>query len=114
MRNDCLAWGKTCPSFEGPNHFNSQCKSVNPYVNKMVTQDSSEGKFFVDFLYVGTISTLENSAWLSVVNANGSKVKMRLDTGASANMISLKTFKKLQNRPPLQTSNVILRTYGGH
>ena len=80
----------------------------------MVTQDSSEDEFFVDSLYVGNISTQDNSAWFSVVNVNGSKLKMKLDTGASANVISWKTFKKLQNRPPLQASNVILRAYGDH
>ena len=63
---------------------------MNPNVNEMVTQDSSEDEFFVDSLYVGNIS-----AWFSVVNVNGSKVKMKLDTGASTNVISWKTFKKL-------------------
>ena len=113
-RNECPAWGKTCLRCGGPNHFSSQCRSVNPNVNEMVTQDSSEDEFFVDSLYVGNISTQDNSAWFSVVNVNGSKVKMKLDTGASTNVISWKTFKKLQNRPPLQASNVILRAYGDH
>ena len=80
----------------------------------MVTQDSSKDEFFVDSLYEGNISTQDNSAWFSVVNVNGNKVKMKLDTGASANVISWKTFKKLQNRPPLHASNVILRAYGDH
>ena len=114
VRNECPAWGKTCLRCGGPNHFSSQCRSVNPNVNELVTQDSSEDEFFVDSLYVGNISSQDNSAWFSVVNVNGSKVKMKLDTGASTNVISWKTFKKLQNRPPLQASNVILRAYGDH
>ena len=103
-----------CLRCGGPNHSSSQCRSVNPNVNEMVTQDSSEDEFLVDSFYVGNISTQDNSAWFSVVNVNGSKVKMKLDTGASTNVISWKTFKKLQNRPPLQASNVILRAYGDH
>ena len=87
---------------------------MNPNANEMVTQDSSKDEFFVDSLHVGNISTQDNSAWFSVVNVNGSKVKMKLDTGASTNAISWKTFKKLQNRPPLQASNIIQRAYGDH
>ena len=94
--------GKTCLKCRGPNHFSSQCRTANPKVNEMVTQDSSEDEFFVDSLYIGNIRTEDNSEWFSVVKVNGSKLKMKLDTGASANMISWKTFKKLQNSPGLQ------------
>ena len=114
-RNECPAWGKTCLRCGGPNHFSSQCRLVSPInVNEMVTQDSSEDEFFVHSLYVGNISTQDNSAWFSIVNVIGSKVKMKVDTGASTNVISWKTLKKLQNRPPLQASNIILRAYGDH
>lgn len=113
-RNECPAWGKTCLKCGGPNHFSSQCRTTNPKVNEMVTQDSSEDEFFVDSLYIGNICTEDNSAWFSVVKVNGSKLKMKLDTGASANVISWKTFKKLQNSPCLQPSNACLRAYGDH
>ena len=110
----CPAWEKTCLKCGGPNHFSSQCRTTNPKVNEMVTQDSSEDEFFVDSLYIGNICTEDNSAWFSVVKVNGSKLKMKLDTGASANVISWKTFTKLQNSPRLQPSNACLRGYGDH
>ena len=112
-RNECRAWGKTCLKCGGPNHFSSQCRTANPNVNEMVTQDSSEDEFFVDSLYIGNICTEDNSAWFSVVKVNGSKLKMKLDTGASANVISWKTFKKLQNSPRLRPSSACLRAYNG-
>lgn len=113
-RNECPAWGKTCLKCGGPNHFSSQCRTANPNVNEMANQNSSEDKFFVDSLYIGNIYSKDNSAWFSVVKVNGSKLRMKLDTGASANVISWKTFRKLQNSPRIQPSNACLRAYGDH
>lgn len=80
----------------------------------MANQNSSEDEFFVDSLYIGNIYSKDNSAWFSVVKVNGSKLRMKLDTGASANVISWKTFRKLQNSPRIQPSNACLRAYGDH
>ena len=112
MGKDMSFLGKTFLRCGGPNHFISQCRSVNPNVNAMVTLDSSEDEFFVDSLYVGNISAQDNSAWFFFVKVIGSKVKMKLDTGASATVISWKTFKKLRNHLRLQASNFILRVCG--
>ena len=67
-RNECPAWGKSCLKCGGPNHFSSQCRTVDRYVNEMVDQGSGEDEFFVDCLYVENISTKDSSAWFSVVN----------------------------------------------
>ena len=58
----------------------------------MVDQGSNEDEYFVDCLYAENISTKDSSARFSVVNINGNKLRMKLDTGASANVISWKTF----------------------
>jgi len=87
---------------------------VNSSVNEMVTHNNWEDEFFVDSFDVGYISTNENLAWYSIVNADGNKFKMKLNTGALANVISRKTFKKLKTSPLLQPTNVCPRTYGDH
>ena len=66
----------------------------------MVDQGSSEDEFFVDCRYVENISTKDSSAWFSLVNVTGNRLRMKLDTGASANVI-METFKKVSNPPPL-------------
>ena len=85
----------------------------NSNVIEMVTQNNSEDEFFVDSLCVGNISTNDNLAWYSVAIVNDSKLKIKLNTGSSANEVSWKTFK-LKNSPPLQPTNVCLRAYGDH
>jgi len=85
----------------------------NSNVIEMVTQNNSEDEFFVDSLCVGNISTNDNLAWYSVANVNDSKLKIKLNTGSSANDVSWKTLK-LKSSPPLQPPNVCLRAYGNH
>lgn len=64
---------------------------VDQNLNEMVNQGSSENEFFVDCLYIENTSSKYSSACFSVVNINGNTLRMKLDTGVSANMISWKT-----------------------
>ena len=50
----------------------------------------------------------------SVVIANKSQLRMKLDTSASAKVMSWKTFNRLLASPHLQPSNVCWRAYGNH
>ena len=102
----------------GANHFSGQCfaRNISPQVHEVSAQHS-EVEFFIDSLYVGNINASEDGhdpAWFSILKEHSSHIRMKLDTGAAANILPLKTFNKLENLPQLQPSNVKLKAYGGH
>ena len=103
------------------NHFSGQCfaRNTSPQVHEVSAQHTQHSKdeFFIDSLYVGNINASEDGndpAWFSILKVHSSHIRMKLDTGAAANILPLKTFDNLKNPPQLQTSNVKLKAYGGH
>ena len=102
----CSAWGKHCMRCGGANHFSWQCfaRYTSPQLHEVSAQHS-EDEFFIDSLYVGNINTSEDGhdpAWFSILKVHSSHIQMKLDTGAAANILPLKTFNKLKNPPQLQ------------
>ena len=124
---ECPAWGRRCNRCQGMNHFGNMCRSktVPPAKNKTVNElnydTSSSDEYFVGTIDVSSVrmkneinDTDDSNAWFSVINVEGSCVKMKLDTGAATNIMPLKTFKKLNPSSSLQKSSANLRAYGGH
>ena len=114
----CPAWGLKCAKSGGGNHFARMCLSRNTasQVHKVSAQQS-KNTFFIDTLYTGNISATEEnnkSAWFTVINVHNSRIRMKLDTGAAANILPLQIFCKLKKPPQLNPSNVKLKAYGGH
>lgn len=75
----CPAKGKTCHKCQGMDHFSSMCRSNNVH-----TVDEDE-------LFIGTIVNIgmvTKNDWQTEMEVNGHSVKLKLDTGAQANVIS--------------------------
>ena len=54
-----------------------------------------------------------SSEWISVLKVNDSLIPFKLDTGAQANVLSLKDFKSLINKPKLIKRKIGLQAYNG-
>ena len=142
---NCPAWGQTCNRCQGPNHFKKMCKASaaavghsskreKPYYDQRKSKkvneiqqypNSSEDEFFIDSidtnrqqssLYIGNVQCTDNEqVWYSVVQVARSKIKFKLDTGAAANILPYKTYKKIQGAPDvMRKSKVKLTAFGGH
>ncbi len=114
----CPAMGKQCMKCSGYNHFARKCRSAGAKSNVHDLQESpgqSEDEFFIDALTIGNIDReKDDAAWYSIVQINGSQVKVKLDTGAAVNVLPRRTFAKLRNTPALEPVQTSLKAYGGH
>ncbi len=114
----CFAWNKTCRKCQGLHHFAQFCKSKRVAKVHYLSQDESDSddEFFIDHLYVGDIHSIvdKTDAWYAIISINGSRIKMKLDTGAAANVLPWKTLNKLKIKPKMSVSDTKLRAYGGH
>ena len=51
---------------------------------------------------------------LTILILNGTNVRVKLDMGAEVNVMPQWVFKQLKNKPVLEKTTVILKSYGGH
>ncbi|VDI20638.1 Hypothetical predicted protein [Mytilus galloprovincialis] len=122
-RNEqCPAEGKKCTKCLKMNHFAAMCKTKQnksrDFRNKKnihtisESDSSSDGEF-----YVGTIDapihTIDNT-WYETLKINNQAIRFQLDTGAKCNVISTKTFSKL-NLDVIKTKpDISIKSYSGH
>ena len=116
IRKKCPAWGATCHKCKAKNHFASCCRSktvheVRHDADSYGTDSSDE--FFIAMvrLSIGTV-TREN-AWFEIVEICGSKIRAKIDTGADICSVPRKTWQKMSQRPPLQKSEAVLKSFNG-
>ena len=116
---DCPAFGRTCRKCNGPNHFAVCCENSSKKKGKQVHELGAEfsppsgsetDEFFIGTIQVGS---LRDCVWFEPISVCGSKIKMKIDTGAEANSIPLRTWEKIVKRPSLSNSNIVLRSFGG-
>ena len=117
LEDHCPAWGQECHACHRKNHFARMCK-IKPRtqgINEVTNDSESSDEFFMGSLCIGNIETSPSRSWYEAIDVGGGKVQMKIDTGAEANVLPLKTFKKLPNAELKQVkkSNTILRAYGG-
>ena len=88
------------------NPFARECRSKGRVHEVAAEESEGEDDFYFDSIYVGIIDAPnpQDSAWFSVINVEGSPVKMKLDTGAATNLLPHKMFLKLNNQPQLRKS----------
>ncbi|CAC5373519.1 unnamed protein product [Mytilus coruscus] len=76
------------------------------------SDSSSDGEF-----YVGTIDTpvhtIDNT-WYETLKINNQPIRFQLDTGAECNVISTKTFSKLDRDVIKTKPDISLKSYSGH
>nr|XP_061820643.1 uncharacterized protein K02A2.6-like [Nerophis lumbriciformis] len=120
----CPAFGKQCSKCYGKNHFAKQCfakgkpcakkeKSVN------VVEDTDLGEtFFVGLVNSENkteevVNAVEKDKWIAPLQINGTRVNMKLDTGAKANLINMSDIKELREKPKIHRTTVALKDYNG-
>lgn len=117
----CVAYGVSCHNFGKQNHYAKMCESVKAQHGKTVHDVTSE----IDTLYIGTVNIDELNSkvykWYVTVNVDYMSVEFKLDTGAEANVLPLKTFKSMMRRArrerrahlQLQLTKTVLVAYEG-
>ena len=87
---NCPAYGKKCDKCEKMNHFSSVCR--NRVVRNVDVQQSGEQS---DFLFIGTVNTSadDQSGWKEIIKLMDHEVVFKLDPGANANTMSLRTYR---------------------
>ena len=107
---DCPAFGKTCMSCRGKNHFAAVCKK------KLVNSVDREEE--VNSLYVASININKdnNAEWYETIVVNKKyKATVKLDSGAPCNLISL-TDLECKVDKDFKLSKIVARltAYGGN
>ncbi|CAG2201421.1 unnamed protein product [Mytilus edulis] len=114
-KRNCPAFGKECHSCNKKNHFAKYCMSKQKKKVDAIQYDyyDSEDELFIGTVSVDSIQQCEE--WKESMSINKQSVVFKLDTGAQANIISEKLFRKLSlpdNRT--EKTNIKLVTYDGH
>ncbi|XP_049276146.1 uncharacterized protein LOC125760308 [Rhipicephalus sanguineus] len=116
----CPAYGKTCAKCNKPNHFAVCCRTKPPKVDNVdqrndVTQDSDSDFSVLEIFAAGSSGMIKsNRDWLVITRILGRDVKLKVDTGAQANLIPLGIFETLKSRQPLLPTKAILHSYEGN
>ena len=125
LEKDCAAWGHLCYKCKGKNHFKKFCRSKSMHtVSRDYVQhdepfndycDLSDDYFMgtIDVAQVGSITRTDDQAWFETINVAGSKIRMKIDTGAEANSVPHNVWERIEGRPMLTSSHVTLRAFGG-
>ena len=112
-------FGKTCSRCHGQNHYARMCPSreTEQKVHVVNETDDSDSQSDPEFVYMVTeggseieetgqpvnadetvqpVNAVQTDKWVAPLLVNGTVVLFRLDTGAKANLISLKDIKALK------------------
>ena len=105
----CPAYGNNCNKCGKPNHFASCClanKSSRTTADMLTETSNKTG-------IVDTVETEVKREWFEKLDVEGHNLKMKIDTGASCNVMSVETYKALCN-DKLKKAKTKLESYGGH
>ena len=95
LEKDCAAWGHMCYKCKGKNHFKKFCRSKSMHTDSRdyVQHDEPFNDYYdlsddyfmgtIDVAQVGSITRTDDRAWFETINVAGSKIRMKIDTGAS-------------------------------
>ncbi len=130
---ECPAYGKSCRKCGGQNHFAKMCRSKKRGhgghgVHVLEQYDmNQEETFFIDTLFeqndsmntdiIGDIGGMTEKVWMADIKLEHKRkschVEMKLDTGATANILPLRSYKRLRDKPPIVKSYTKLVAFGG-
>ena len=99
----CPAWGKQCSKCNGPNHFADYCFTGKAKVHSVEYENNE--------LFIGNVernTTTEDDDWYVRVKVNQKPVKLKIDTGAQANVISKATLKRNKKDTPVTKTKLQL------
>ncbi|CAK8679113.1 unnamed protein product [Clavelina lepadiformis] len=114
----CPAFSKICRNCGKRNHFAAVCRSQPKQVHDIETQSQELQSDAVEVIHVGSINSVSNHRQTKMradlhVQNNLSKVysvTFKLDTGADANILPYKVYKKL-NQSSLMKTKAILSAF---
>ena len=114
-KKKCPAFGKKCNNCKKSNHFARMCRRQKVHAVDGNNQDSEDSDVDYDQYFVEAVENSSNHDrdWKIVVEINGKKLEMKLDTGAQVNVLPLKVYTRL-SRSPLKRSRDKLISYSGH
>ena len=108
----CPAYGKFCNNCKKPNHFASVCRVRGSRVLNSLEADKQDHE--EDDLWIGTIESGEpQNRWKAQVTIGDQKIKMKVDSGAEANVIPKSMWVMIKNQPILKMSKTKLKAFGG-
>lgn len=121
--NKCPAFGRECNFCKIKNHFSNMCRkkkqsNKNNKVNEIqnTEQINVVNKINDNFLFIGSVEVNEinNNRWFSVLEINKKEIKLKIDTGAQANILPLKLYNSLGIKSNLRQTQVTLTSYTGN
>ncbi len=102
-------------------HFQKFCKTSGAaHRTKVYTVEQEEDlQLYVESvnLHVGDIDigkAMKSLSWFMKINMCGSKVTVKIDTGAETSVLPIYVYKQLKVKPKVYQSSVNLTSYGGH
>ncbi|XP_077973347.1 uncharacterized protein LOC144428257 isoform X1 [Styela clava] len=101
----CPAYGKTCHSCNGRNHFRVKCRNAS-YVRQMKKHDQNEETLEEGHQRVQNINNVNSSRITALMEVNNYEVRFQIDSAADVNTICEKYVRKDQIRPT--TDNLVM------
>jgi len=98
-KQSCPAKEVICHKCKKKGHYSSVCRSK---AVATLSEESQEDNGFLD-----TIHQTNGTSWTAPIKVNSQVVIFKLDTGAEATAVSLKTFKTLTNIKLQQSTKVL-------
>ncbi|XP_049273555.1 uncharacterized protein LOC125759180 [Rhipicephalus sanguineus] len=105
-RGKCPAFGKTCFSCRGANHFSACCSKKGPQVSAV--RDEPDDFQILD------VGVGNKADWLIDAKVASQVVSLKVDTGSQANLLPRTIFERLKVKTSLKASSSILRSYSGN
>ena len=79
-------------------------------MEKQIDSDEDElMSFFMDA--IEEVQTVSKDEWIAYLDVNGTDNPLKLDTGAQVNILPMKDFKRLKNKPKVRDKKINMRTY---
>lgn len=109
----CPAYGKSCNRCHQRGHFERMCQ--NRDVGSLEKEEQSDTNSDSEEFFMGAINSQKNQEkdWMSKVTVNGQEILFKVDTGAQTNVLPLKEYRKLVDKPKIEQKNIVLRSYTG-
>ncbi len=125
----CPAQGKRCRACNGRNHFESMCRKRPARQDEVQVQPSYYQPFYPPPQYyhppppptssgdnfLGAIECKDHrdDAWYVDLKLNGISLPFKIDTGADLSVLGEESYKKIQNKPILEPTEISLMSPGG-
>ncbi|KAK2709280.1 hypothetical protein QYM36_013070 [Artemia franciscana] len=113
--HQCPAKEKSCIECKKMNHFAKMCRSSQRNIHRIETEESStdtSSQYFLERIQTKEEKNNEPVAKLYLTK-EGINMEFKIDTGAEANVIPMKTLNKMHPQPKLRPTPDILTSYTG-